>query len=63
MKTLTIAAIFILIPFSGKAQIDTTSDIDVYDKIVGLTQFWSEAKYNFAFFDQTDVEQINSHIL
>ncbi len=25
------------------------------EKIYGLSQFWSEAKYNFAFFDQTEV--------
>lgn len=25
------------------------------EKLYGLSQFWSEAKYNFAFFDQTDV--------
>ncbi len=39
-----------------RAQVDTTTNLPDADKIWGLTKFWSEAKYNFAYFDQTPVD-------
>jgi carboxyl-terminal processing protease len=43
-------------PLYAQAQIDTTSDISAEDKIAGLAHFWSEANYNFAYFDQTGTD-------
>ncbi len=34
---------------------DLEHNLSDEEKLYGLSQFWSEAKYNFAFFDQTDV--------
>lgn len=36
-------------------QIDLEHNISDAEKLYGLSSFWSEANYNFAFFDQTDV--------
>lgn len=36
-------------------QIDLGHNISDTEKLYGLSTFWSEAKYNFAFFDQTNV--------
>ncbi|MEM8968747.1 MAG: S41 family peptidase [Bacteroidota bacterium] len=48
--------IFVVLPFSWLyAQVDITSNLSDTEKLWGLTKFWSEAKYNFAYFDQTDV--------
>ncbi len=37
------------------AQVDTTTNLSDTEKLWGLAKFWSEAKYNFAYFDQTNV--------
>ena len=37
------------------AQIDTKSNISDKDKVFGLSKFWSEAAYNFAYFDKTKI--------
>ncbi len=34
---------------------DLEHNLSDEEKLYGLSQFWSEAKYNFAFFDQTEV--------
>ncbi len=34
---------------------DLEHNLSDEEKLYGLSQFWSEAKYNFAFFEQTDV--------
>lgn len=34
---------------------DLEHNLSDEEKLYGLSQFWSEVKYNFAFFDQTDV--------
>jgi len=34
---------------------DLAHNLSDEEKLYGLSQFWSEAKYNFAFFDQTEV--------
>ncbi|HVX00168.1 MAG TPA: S41 family peptidase [Candidatus Babeliaceae bacterium] len=40
---------------SSNAQIDTISNLSNADKLFGLSKFWSETKYNFAFFDHANV--------
>ena len=37
------------------AQIDTVSNISNTDKLYGLSVFWKEAAYNFAYFDKTNI--------
>ncbi|SDP96483.1 Peptidase family S41 [Mucilaginibacter sp. OK268] len=37
------------------AQIDTVSNLSSADKLYGLSKFWSEAKYNFAYFDHAKI--------
>ena len=37
------------------AQVDTVSNLSNADKLYGLSKFWSEAKYNFAFFDHAKI--------
>lgn len=37
------------------AQVDTVSNLSNTDKLYGLSKFWSEAKYNFAFFDHAKI--------
>lgn len=37
------------------AQIDTVSNISDTEKLYGLSVFWKEAAYNFAYFDKTNI--------
>lgn len=37
------------------SQIDTTSNISDTEKLYGLSLFWKEAAYNFAYFDNTNI--------
>jgi len=37
------------------AQIDTTSNLTNTEKILGLSLFWKEASYNFAYFDKANI--------
>src|SRR6185312_948085 len=37
------------------AQVDTTTNLSDKEKIFGLSKFWSEAKYNFVYFDRTKI--------
>lgn len=37
------------------AQVDTVSNLSDAEKVYGLSTFWSEAKYNFAYFDKTNI--------
>jgi len=49
-------AILLCCPLFLNAQFyDLEHNLSDEEKLYGLSQFWSEAKYNFAFFDQTDV--------
>lgn len=41
--------------FKTSAQVDTVSNISDADKLYGLSKFWSEATYNFAFFDHAKI--------
>lgn len=41
--------------FKASAQVDTVSNISDADKLFGLSKFWSEANYNFAFFDHAKI--------
>ena len=52
-KLLIVLAFFC--PFAATAQYDLEHNLSDEEKIYGLSQFWSEAKYNFAFFEQTEV--------
>lgn len=50
--------LFILcLAFAGRAtaQIDTVSNISNTDKLYGLSVFWKEAAYNFAYFDKANI--------
>ncbi len=38
-----------------RAQIDTTSNLSDTDKLYGLSLFWKEAAYNFAYFDKSNI--------
>jgi carboxyl-terminal processing protease len=40
---------------NASAQVDTRSNLSDKDKIYGLSKFWSEASYNFAYFDKTKI--------
>lgn len=46
--------LFLIASADCHAQVDRSKDLSDPEKLAGLSQFWSEAKYNFAFFDQTD---------
>ncbi|MDQ3396078.1 MAG: hypothetical protein M3512_18485, partial [Bacteroidota bacterium] len=48
--------IIFIFPFSSFAQVDIESNISDTDKIWGLTNFYTEVKYNFAFFDQAKID-------
>jgi len=58
MKKLCIIILLATIVFtslSSKAQIDTVANLSDADKIYGLSKFWKEVSYNFAFFDHAKV--------
>jgi hypothetical protein len=38
------------------AQVDTTNNLSDTEKILGLSKFWSEAKYNFVYFDRAKID-------
>lgn len=46
---------------SSKAQIDTVANLSDADKIYGLSKFWKEASYNFAFFDHAKVNWASTY--
>ena len=47
--------LFFSLPAGLFAQYDLEHNLSDAEKLYGLSKFWSEATYNFAFFDQTDV--------
>ncbi len=51
------ALVFLVILFSARsfAQIDTIANLSTADKLYGLSKFWSEASYNFAYFDHAKI--------
>lgn len=56
-KLFTLAAILGLFLCAGpaSAQIDTVSNLSDADKLYGLSKFWEETSYNFAYFDHTHI--------
>jgi len=54
MKKL-LAALLFAIATPVWAQVDTVSNLSATEKTWGLTKFWSEAKYNFVYFDKTKI--------
>ncbi len=42
--------------FACSAQLDTTSDLTGAEKVYGLSIFWKEASYNFAYFDKAKID-------
>ncbi len=40
---------------SAFAQVDTVANLSNADKLYGLSKFWSEASYNFAYFDHAKI--------
>jgi carboxyl-terminal processing protease len=56
MRVFIILAATILVPVTGFCQVDTSTELSTEDKITGMVRFWSEAKYNFAYFDQTEAD-------
>ncbi|MCB0707404.1 MAG: hypothetical protein KDC34_18935 [Saprospiraceae bacterium] len=55
MKKIALPLLGLLMSTSVSAQFDLESNLSDAEKLYGLSKFWSEATYNFAFFDQTDV--------
>ena len=56
-KLCLIAFVFLLTGLNSlKAQIDTVANLSDADKMYGLSKFWSEAKYNFAYFDHAKID-------
>jgi carboxyl-terminal processing protease len=47
--------LLLLCPLALLAQPNRPATISDTDKLVGLATFWSEAKYNFAYFDKTNI--------
>jgi len=50
-----IALIALLSGTKLSAQIDTVANLSNADKLYGLSKFWSEASYNFAYFDHAKI--------
>ncbi len=48
-------ALLLLPATSTTAQIDTVSNISDTEKLYGLSLFWKEAAYNFAYFDKANI--------
>jgi carboxyl-terminal processing protease len=48
--------LLLLGPLAGLAQTNRPTTIADADKLVGLSTFWSEAKYNFAYFDKAKID-------
>ena len=40
---------------SAFAQVDTVANLSNADKLYGLSKFWSETSYNFAYFDHAKI--------
>lgn len=56
MKYLITILLFPFLSIGAFCQVDMSKNISNQDKLAALSEFWSEAKYNFAYFDQTDVD-------
>ena len=56
VKITLLFSILFLAGSNLSAQFDLESDLTDAEKLYGLSKFWSEATYNFAFFDQTEVD-------
>src|ERR1700744_5371877 len=56
-KLFNLAALLLLLFFTStaSAQIDTVSNLSNADKLYGLSKFWEETSYNFAYFDHAHV--------
>lgn len=55
-KTCTfIVTSLLFLSLNSLAQIDTVSNLSDADKLYGLSKFWSETSYNFAFFDHAKI--------
>ena len=57
MKKLVTITLFAALFYSSScfAQIDTVANISNADKLYGLSKFWEETSYNFAYFDHAHV--------
>lgn len=56
MRNIVLLAFLLSQCLAARAQWDLRHNISNAEKVYALSLFWSEAKYNFAFFDQTDVD-------
>lgn len=56
-KPIIIITLFSLLFFSSSsfAQIDTVANLSDADKLYGLSKFWEETSYNFAYFDHAHI--------
>lgn len=54
-KKLMVFMALLLPSVSVFAQISTKKNLSDQDKVAGLSYFWSEVKYNFAYFDQAEI--------
>lgn len=55
MKRSYVLLIILVSSVSTFAQVDTISNISDQEKIWGLTKFYAEAKYNFVYFDKSNI--------
>src|SRR5688572_26488808 len=55
MKYIFIFLLSLGVARAANAQLDTTSNISDADKLYGLSLFWKEASYNFAYFDKSNI--------
>ncbi|GAB2688084.1 S41 family peptidase [Mucilaginibacter koreensis] len=55
MKSICSAIAILLFSLHVSAQIDTVSNLSDQQKLYGLSKFWSEAAYNFAYFDHAKI--------
>jgi C-terminal processing protease CtpA/Prc len=51
----SLAIAFWICSLNAIGQLDTTSNLSDAEKIYGLSVFWKEASYNFAYFDKTRI--------
>lgn len=55
MRKQLIGLFFLLAPVYTQAQVSRPTTLSDTEKLYGLSTFWSEAKYNFAYFDKAKV--------
>jgi hypothetical protein len=57
IKIITFFSLFTIASLSGYSQPPDSSSITPTEKVYGLSKFWSEVNYNFAFYDKLNKAQ------